>query len=201
MPLAEDEDFLNFDFNLEVQETKDKIEETEKTLEKSGPKAEKIVSKMEKISKSFDIAESQIVEMTEVIQSEVSNVKNLPTMNISDMFQLDMLQSDFMAMRSTLMDTVTKGKLVIDAITNEIVINPTDAEMVGSYSQLISVVNSSMKLLSSTYKDIGDIVARVKKLEEVSKPEVGNVTNIQNNFYAESTSDIIKQLRDSKNNV
>ena len=37
MPLAEDEDFLNFDFNLEVQETKYKIEETEKTLEKSGP--------------------------------------------------------------------------------------------------------------------------------------------------------------------
>lgn len=193
----EDEELLDFDFEIEVEETKEKIVKAEETVGQTDTKAGKLLNKLDKISQNFDIAETTADELALVVEEEVGEVKNLPSMQPSDMFQLEMLQSDFMNVRTTLMDTVTKGKSVIDTLTNELILNPTDAEMVASYSQLISVVNSSMRLLSGTYKDISEIVSKVKKLEEQSGQSTGpgGVTNIQNNFFAENTNDIIKQLR------
>lgn len=98
------------------------------------------------------------------------------------------------------MDTVTKGKLVIDTLTVELQVSPNNAELVAGYSQLISVVNSSMKLLSTTYKDISDVILRIKKFEESNKEsETAGTTNIQNNFYTENVNDIIAALRGGKN--
>jgi len=189
-----DEELLDFDFEAEVEDTKKHIEETEKKIDKNDSKANKIVSKLEKISSNFDIAESTVTELSTEIEDDVKEVKSIANISPSDMFQLDILYSDFTNIRTTLMDTVTKGKTVIDTLTNELAINPTDAELVASYSQLIGVVNSSMKLLSTTYKDISDVILRIKKFEEESGNS-GATTNIQNNFHIESTADIIKKLR------
>ena len=191
----EDEELLDFDFELEVEETQTKIQETEKTVEKNDNKASKLMNKLDNISKNFDLAEDTAKELTLEVETEVQDIKKLPSVDVGDMFQLEMLQQDFLSVRGTLLDTVTKGKSVIDTLTNEIVLNPTDAEMIASYSQLIGVVNSSMRLLSGTYKDISDIVTKIKKLEEMAETTSNNVTNIQNNFYAENTNDIIKQLK------
>lgn len=193
MTQIDDVELLDFDFDLEVEETKVQITKTEAKIEVVDNKAGKLVSKLDMISKNFDIAAETANALSDIVMDEVNEVKNLPTMNVGDIFQLELLQSDFMSVRGTLIDTVTKGKMVIDSLTNEIIMNPTNAELVMGYSQLINVVNSSMKLLTSTYKDISDIVVKVKKLEEASGPS--KQVNIQNNFYAESTSDIIKQLR------
>jgi hypothetical protein len=196
----DDEQLLDFDFDLEseVKETIEAVEVTTKSIEKADTKTEKLVGKLDKISQNFDIAESNIDDMTTDITEQVADVKNLPSLETSEIFQLEILQQDFMCVRGTLLDTVSKGKMVIDALTNEIIINPTDADMVGSYSQLIGVVNSSMKLLNSSYKDITDIVSKVKKLEENAK-DMGSdgkgVTNIQNNFYAENLNDIIRKIK------
>lgn len=195
----EDEELLDFDFEIAAQDISENKVIVEKNIEKTEGKADKLISKLDNISKNFEIAETTVKELTEVVVENVNEVKNLPSVDIGDMFKLNMLQEDFLSVRNTLLDTVTKGKMVIDALTNEIIINPTDAEMVAGYSQLIQVVNSSMKLLSSTYKDISDIVIKVKKLEEMSNKsdegKIGTMNNIQNNFYVESTSDIIKQLK------
>ena len=195
----EDEELLDFDFEIAAQDISENKGIVEKNIEKTEGKADKLISKLDNISKNFEIAETTVKELTEVVVENVNEVKNLPSVDIGDMFKLNMLQEDFLSVRNTLLDTVTKGKMVIDALTNEIIINPTDAEMVAGYSQLIQVVNSSMKLLSSTYKDISDIVIKVKKLEEMSNKsdegKIGTMNNIQNNFYVESTSDIIKQLK------
>jgi predicted NUDIX family NTP pyrophosphohydrolase len=196
----EDEELLDFDFNIEeeVKSTIEAVEVTSKNIEKADDKTGKLVNKLDKISENFDIAETQVDTMTKEVEVQVASVNHLPSVEVGDIFQLNMLQQDFMEVRKTLLDTVSKGKMVIDALTNEIVINPTDAEMVGSYSQLIGVVNSSMKLLNSSYKDISDIVTKVKKLEDDAKGAAGidgNVTNIQNNFYAENLNDIIQKLK------
>ena len=195
----EDEELLDFDFEIAAQDISENKVIVEKNIEKTEGKADKLLNKLDNISKNFEIAETTVKELTEVVVENVNEVKNLPSVDIGDMFKLNMLQEDFLSVRNTLLDTVTKGKMVIDALTNEIIINPTDAEMVAGYSQLIQVVNSSMKLLSSTYKDISDIVIKVKKLEEMSNKsdegKIGTMNNIQNNFYVESTSDIIKQLK------
>jgi predicted NUDIX family NTP pyrophosphohydrolase len=197
----EDEELLDFDFDIEaeVKETIIAVDTTSKSIEKADTKTDKLVGKLDKISQNFDIAETNISNMTTDITEQVGDVKHLPSLETSDIFQLDMLQQDFMNVRATLLDTVSKGKMVIDALTNEIVINPTDGELIGSYSQLISVVNSSMKLLNSSYKDISDIVTKVKKLENDTKNSMGGdnngVTNIQNNFYAENLNDIIRKIK------
>lgn len=193
-----DDELLDFDFDNEVKETQEKITKTEETFNKSTTKATAIQDRLSKISSNFEMLEVTAEEMTVEVEKDVKEVKALSTITASDMFQLDILYQDFSSIRSTLINTVNQGKVVIDTITQEIVCNPTDAEMVASYSQLISVVNNSMKLLGTTYKDIGEIILKIRKIEEVQSESPQSVTNIQNNFYAESTADIIKQLRDSK---
>lgn len=197
-----DEDLLDFDFiEEEIKETKKHIEETEKKTDKAVTNSNILVTKLDKISKNFDIATTEVEEMTTEVTTEVEEIKSKSIANISpsDMFQLDILYSDFTTIRSTLMDTVNKGKLVIDTLTVELTVAPDNAELVASYSQLIGVVNSSMRLLSTTYKDITDVIVRIKKFEENNKDETaGGVTNIQNNFYAENVNDIIALVRGKK---
>lgn len=197
-----DEDLLDFDFIEEVKETKKHIEEVEKRTDKAVTNSNILVTKLDKISKNFDIATTEVEEMTTEVATEVAEIKSKSLANISpsDMFQLDILYSDFTTIRNTLTDTVTKGKLVIDTLTVELTVAPDNAELVASYSQLISVVNSSMKLLGTTYKDITEVISRIKKFEENNKDEntSGGVTNIQNNFYAENVNDIIALVRGKK---
>ena len=197
-----DEDLLDFDFIEEVKETKKHIEEVEKRTDKAVTNSNILVTKLDKISKNFDIATTEVEEMTTEVTTEVAEIKSKSLANISpsDMFQLDILYSDFTTIRNTLTDTVTKGKLVIDTLTVELTVAPDNAELVASYSQLISVVNSSMKLLGTTYKDITEVISRIKKFEESNTDEntSGGVTNIQNNFYAENVNDIIALVRGKK---
>ena len=193
-----DDELLDFDFEGEVKITKEKIAKTEEAFGESTGKASAIQDRLTKISSSFELLEETATEMTVEVDKEVKEIKALSNITATDMFQLDILYQDFSNIRGTLISTVNQGKIVIDTLTNEIVCNPTDSEMVASYSQLISVVNSSMKLLGTTYKDISDVILQIRKIEEISNVAPSSVTNIQNNFYAESTADIIKQLRDSK---
>lgn len=198
--MISDDELLDFDFEKEVKETKEQIIETEKKMDKADGKANTLVSKLDKISQSFDIAETTVKELEVEVTKDVAEVKSIKNISPSDVFQLDLLYGDFTNIRTTLMDTVTKGKLVIDTLTVELQVSPNNAELVAGYSQLISVVNSSMKLLSTTYKDISDVILRIKKFEESNKEsETAGTTNIQNNFYTENVNDIIAALRGGKN--
>lgn len=198
--MISDDELLDFDFEKEVKETKEQIIETEKKMDKADGKANTLVSKLDKISQSFDIAETTVKELEVEVTKDVAEVKSIRNISPSDVFQLDLLYGDFTNIRTTLMDTVTKGKLVIDTLTVELQVSPNNAELVAGYSQLISVVNSSMKLLSTTYKDISDVILRIKKFEESNKEsETAGTTNIQNNFYTENVNDIIAALRGGKN--
>jgi len=192
-----DDELLNFDFDVEVEETQNNINAVEEKTSKNIKKVNNMASKIDKISSNFNITLNKINEMTDVVENNINEVKKNAIIDVHDLFQLDMLHQDFMSVRSTLLDTVSKGKTVIDVITAEISLNPTDAEMVASYSSLINTINSSMRLLNSSYKDIVDIVLKIKKIEESKNKEneTSNITNIQNNFYAESMNDIVKQLK------
>lgn len=195
-----DDELLDFDFDKEVRVTQEHIQDTEKKLDKSDTKANVLINKLDKISQSFDIATTTIKELDIEVTKDVVEVKSIKNIAPSDLFQLDILYSDFTNIRTTLMDTVTKGKLVIDTLTVELTVAPDNADLVASYSQLIGVVNSSMRLLTTTYKDITDVIFKIKKFEEGNKEsDGGGTTNIQNNFYAENVNDIISALRDKKN--
>lgn len=199
--MISDEELLDFDFEKEVKETKQQIQETEVKIDKSDTKANVLLGKLDKISQSFDIAVTTVQELECEVSKDVVEVKSIKSITPSDMFQLDILYSDFTNIRTTLMDTVNKGKLVIDTITVELQVAPDNAELVAGYSQLIQVVNSSMRLLTSTYKDITDVILKIKKFEENTKDTVGDAstTNIQNNFYVENVNDIIAAMRNGKN--
>lgn len=199
--MISDDELLDFDFEKEVKETKQQIQETEVKIDKSDTKANVLLGKLDKISQSFDIAVTTVQELDCEVSKDVVEVKSIKSITPSDMFQLDILYSDFTNIRTTLMDTVNKGKLVIDTITVELQVAPDNAELVAGYSQLIQVVNSSMRLLTSTYKDITDVILKIKKFEENTKDTVGDAstTNIQNNFYVENVNDIIAAMRNGKN--
>lgn len=199
--MISDDELLDFDFDKEVKETKEHIQVTEVKIDKTDTKANALIGKLDKISQSFDIAVTTVQELDSEVSKDVVEVRSIKSITPSDMFQLDVLYSDFTNIRTTLMDTVNKGKLVIDTITVELQVAPDNAELVVGYSQLIQVVNSSMRLLTSTYKDITEVILKIKKFEENTKDALGDAgtTNIQNNFYVENVNDIIAAMREKKN--
>lgn len=199
--MISDDELLDFDFDKEVKETKEHIQVTEVKIDKTDTKANALIGKLDKISQSFDIAVTTVQELDSEVSKDVVEVRSIKSITPSDMFQLDVLYSDFTNIRTTLMDTVNKGKLVIDTITVELQVAPDNAELVAGYSQLIQVVNSSMRLLTSTYKDITEVILKIKKFEENTKDALGDAgtTNIQNNFYVENVNDIIAAMREKKN--
>ena len=50
--------------------------------------------------------------------------------------------------------------------------------MIASYSQLLNTVNSSMKLLTSSYKEISNILMNIQKLNATQKPKEIKVENV-----------------------
>ena len=50
--------------------------------------------------------------------------------------------------------------------------------MIASYSQLLNTVNSSMKLLTSSYKEISNILMNIQKLNATQRPKEIKVENV-----------------------
>ena len=125
--------------------------------------------------------------------------------NYKDVITLDLLITDFKFARETLHETVTNGRKIISTVTADILDSDSEdtlhrAELISSFSSLVSSVNSSVKLLSAYYKDIVKIIesieaVRVSQSKGLSGKNGQNV-NVENMFVVSSTTDIIKRIRE-----
>jgi hypothetical protein len=69
-------------------------------------------------------------------------------------------------------------------------------DMLESYSILISSVNTSTKLLSSSYKDVFDTQIKIMKLVGDTKKEESSSNNTTtNNILITTTGDFIKKFK------
>lgn len=151
-----------------------------------------LANKLDKLNNFFDITTSTVEEISKQVNSIDDDIEIIEEES-EDIVTINMLRQDFNFIRQTLMDTVKSGKQVISKLSLEIEIEEGgNGSLISSYAELIGVVNNSLKLLSTTYKDIVDMNIKLK-----SKPKNGD-TKISgdvtvNNINA-SVNDIVAAL-------
>lgn len=157
--------------------------------------------KLDKLSKVFDMAEETITEL--VIEDEeddcdVSQSSNLPCLyhepeEIEELITIKTLKSDLKLIRETLIGTVKQGRLIIDTITRDIVQSGLiDSKLVDACANLIKSTNSSLKELSSIFKELNDIEERKNKKVQPTQPQ--EQTNVQNNIFVGNANELMNLL-------
>nr|DAX36569.1 MAG TPA: Terminase DNA packaging enzyme small [Caudoviricetes sp.] len=138
-------------------------------------------------------SESTSFEMTSQTQNPQNNVSILPAPkdisenvetkisldNIEGIIDLKVLVQDYQNLRQIVLSNSANSKKLLESLLIEIFANDSvDPEMIASYSQLLNTVNSSMKLLTSSYKEISNILMNIHKLNAIQKPKEIKVENV-----------------------
>lgn len=138
-------------------------------------------------------SESTSFEMTSQTQNTQNNVSILPAPkdisenvetkisldNIEGIIDLKVLVQDYQNLRQIVLSNSANSKKLLESLLIEIFANDSvDPEMIASYSQLLNTVNSSMKLLTSSYKEISNILMNIQKLNASQKPKEIKVENV-----------------------
>jgi hypothetical protein len=176
------------------------------SLEENIKRGEQLAKKLDKITATFDITESSVYNMNDYIseilpaeQKFVSNPIELDTDVVESVIKLSLLKEDFHTIRETLLSTVKSGRLILQSLSDELIISDSErkSSMITSFAELTNAVNQSLKLLSSIYKDIIHVQKEIMQFGKDEGP--GVVNNSQTNNIIASTADILKMLRDNKN--
>ena len=138
-------------------------------------------------------SESTSFEMTSPTQNTQNNVSILPAPkdisenvetkisldNIEGIIDLKVLVQDYQNLRQIVLSNSANSKKLLESLLIEIFANDSvDPEMIASYSQLLNTVNSSMKLLTSSYKEISNILMNIQKLNATQRPKEIKVENV-----------------------
>lgn len=138
-------------------------------------------------------SESTSFEMTSQPQNPQNNVSILPAPkdisenvetkisldNIEGIIDLKVLVQDYQNLRQIVLSNSANSKKLLESLLIEIFANDSvDPEMIASYSQLLNTVNSSMKLLTSSYKEISNILMNIQKLNATQRPKEIKVENV-----------------------
>lgn len=149
--------------------------------------------KLDKLSQIFDMAEETIHEIV-IEEDKIS----LPTIYVEaedreELITIKQLKCDLKLIRETLISTVNQGRLIIDTITKDIVQNGLiDSKLVDACANLIKSTNSSLKELSSIFKELNEIEERKKKNGQPTQPQ--EQTNVQNNIFVGNANELMNLL-------
>ena len=150
-----------------------------------------LAGKLDKLNEFFDITTSTVDEISKHLETIDTDIEVID--DSEDIVTINMLRQDFEFIRTTLMDTVRSGKQVISKLSLEIEIEEGgNGNLISSYAELIGVVNNSLKLLSTTYKDIVDMNIKLKAKPKNGDTKIGGDVTV-NNINA-SVNDIVAAL-------
>lgn len=160
----------------------------------------KALKKFESLANAFEVStkemEDVIKEKVHEVKAEVSESFNTEHIN-SLVNSVKNLSTDFSTLRNTLLSNIKSSQCILSSFENEIVASGSDCnpKLLSAYSELLESCNSSIKLLSSLYKDISETHLKIKKLllnENQENPE-----NAQTNTaIIINTSDFLKKITD-----
>lgn len=122
------------------------------------------------------------------IPSEPPKTENLPTtIDQND----ESVETDFSAARNNLKNLITKGESAIDGILQ--VANQSE------HPRAYEVAATFLKTLADLNKDLLDIQKKKKELTaETSTKSSGGQTNIDKAVFIGSTTDLIKMIKNTK---
>ena len=191
-------DFENLSSTDELEKLlNNKLEDLESIKRKTDiSDVEVIVDNFENKTLNSDITE---YTPTEIIDSNTNNTNNSNKNKISiELFNLKLMIDDYKKVRESLLENVDNTQKIVNSITSDIFNEENaSADKITAYANLVTAVNSSIKLLTASYKDISSILLNLKKLEQESKKDNNKDIKIEN-INIISTTDLIKQLQDNK---
>lgn len=160
----------------------------------------KALKKFESLANAFEVStkemEDVIKEKVHEVKAEVSESFNTEHIN-SLVNSVQNLSTDFSTLRNTLLSNIKSSQCILSSFENEIVASGSDCnpKLLSAYSELLESCNSSIKLLSSLYKDISETHLKIKKLLLNENQE--NSENAQTNTaIIINTSDFLKKITD-----
>lgn len=189
-----DIDFENLSSADELEKLlNEKLEDLESIKRKTDiSDVEVIVDNFENKTLKSDISE---ITPTEIIETNPNTNKNKISI---ELFNLKLMIDDYKKVRESLLENVDNTQKIVNSITSDIFNEENaSADKITAYANLVTAVNSSIKLLTASYKDISSILLNLKKLEQESKKDNNKDIKIEN-INIISTTDLIKQLQDNK---
>lgn len=187
-------DFENLSSTDELEKLlNNKLEDLESIKRKTDiSDVEVIVDNFENKTLNSDLTE---YAPTEIIDSNSNSNKNKISI---ELFNLKLMIDDYKKVRESLLENVDNTQKIVNSITSDIFNEENaSADKITAYANLVTAVNSSIKLLTASYKDISSILLNLKKLEQESKKDNNKDIKIEN-INIISTTDLIKQLQDNK---
>lgn len=192
-----DIDFENLSSADELEKLlNEKLEDLESIKRKTDiSDVEVIVDNFENKTLKSDISDITEITPSEVIESNTNTNKNKISI---ELFNLKLMIDDYKKVRESLLENVDNTQKIVNSITSDIFNEESaSADKITAYANLVTAVNSSIKLLTASYKDISSILLNLKKLEQESKKDNNKDIKIEN-INIISTTDLIKQLQDNK---
>lgn len=191
-----DIDFENLSSTDELEKLlNEKLEDLESIKRKTDiSDVEVIVDNFENKTLNSNISDLAEIAPTEVIEQRDSNKNKISI----ELFNLKLMIDDYKKVRESLLENVDNTQKIVNSITSDIFNEENaSADKITAYANLVTAVNSSIKLLTASYKDISSILLNLKKLEQESKKDNNKDIKIEN-INIISTTDLIKQLQDNK---
>lgn len=194
-----DIDFENLSSTDELEKLlNEKLEDLESIKRKTDiSDVEVIVDNFENKTLKSDISDITEITPSEVIEQREQKESNKNKISI-ELFNLKLMIDDYKKVRESLLENVDNTQKIVNSITSDIFNEENaSADKITAYANLVTAVNSSIKLLTASYKDISSILLNLKKLEQESKKDNNKDIKIEN-INIISTTDLIKQLQDNK---
>lgn len=194
---------MGLDIDFEKLSSADELEKllNEKLEDLESIKRKTDISDVEVIVDNFEnkTLKSDISDITEITPTEVIEQRDSNKNKISiELFNLKLMIDDYKKVRESLLENVDNTQKIVNSITSDIFNEENaSADKITAYANLVTAVNSSIKLLTASYKDISSILLNLKKLEQESKKDNNKDIKIEN-INIISTTDLIKQLQDNK---
>jgi hypothetical protein len=192
-----DIDFENLSSADELEKLlNEKLEDLESIKRKTDiSDVEVIVDNFENKTLNSNISDLAEITPTEIIETNPNINKNKISI---ELFNLKLMIDDYKKVRESLLENVDNTQKIVNSITSDIFNEENaSADKITAYANLVTAVNSSIKLLTASYKDISSILLNLKKLEQESKKDNNKDIKIEN-INIISTTDLIKQLQDNK---
>lgn len=193
---------MGLDIDFENLSSADELEKllNEKLEDLESIKRKTDISDVEVIVDNFEnkTLKSDISDITEITPTEVIEPNSNKSKISIELFNLKLMIDDYKKVRESLLENVDNTQKIVNSITSDIFNEENaSADKITAYANLVTAVNSSIKLLTASYKDISSILLNLKKLEQESKKDNNKDIKIEN-INIISTTDLIKQLQDNK---
>ena len=117
--------------------------------------------------------------MNDVIIPEVDEISEFDISNLGNIINIKQVTEDYQNLRKLVLYNTQFCAKFVEEIKNQIDVDGYDAELINSMTQLIQTSNSSVKLLTESYKKLIDVLETFKKLTSTeTKKESFNIDEI-----------------------